>query len=79
MVDGGRIIVPAAFRRAMGVTKGDTLTLELNGVELRVSSAKAAQLAALRELQAYVRTVPKSAVSVVDQLIAERRAEAARE
>lgn len=79
MVDGGRIILPAAIRKAMGVTKGDSLTLELEGDEVRMRSSKTERLAALRRLQAYVQTLPKSDILASDQLIAERRAEAARE
>lgn len=52
--------------------------MELDSDEVRLRSTKAEQLAALRRLQAYVRSVPKSSGAVVDELIAERRAEAAR-
>ncbi|MGI4876480.1 MAG: AbrB/MazE/SpoVT family DNA-binding domain-containing protein [Janthinobacterium lividum] len=79
MVDGGRVIVPAAFRKAMGVTKGDTLTMELDGNEVRLRSSKAETMAAIRRLQAYAATLPKSDMLASDELIAERRAEAARE
>lgn len=79
IVDGGRIIVPAAFRKAMGVTKGDTLTMELDGNEVRLRSSKAETMAAVRRLQAYAATLPKSDMLASDELIAERRAEAARE
>ncbi len=76
MVDGGRIIVPAAFRKAMGVETGDTLTLVMDDDgDLRLRSARAA----LKRLQAYARSLPNSDMSVVDELIAERRAEAERE
>ena len=36
LVEGGRIIVPAAFRRAMGIAKGDTVVMELHGDQLPV-------------------------------------------
>ncbi|KPF80486.1 AbrB family transcriptional regulator [alpha proteobacterium AAP81b] len=75
MVDGGRIIVPAEFRRAMGVAPGDTLVLSLEGEALRVQSHRAV----VREIQASVRALVPPGVSLVDELIAERRAEAARE
>ncbi len=79
MVDGGRVIVPAAFRKAMGVAKGDTLTMELDGNEIRLRSSKSETMAAIRRLQAYAATLPKSDMLASDELIAERRAEAARE
>lgn len=77
LVEGGRIIVPAAFRKAMGLAKGDTVILELQGDELRVRSARSA----LRRLQERLRAhAPKPGERLVsDELIAERRAEAARE
>src|SRR3954470_2900477 len=31
VVEGGRIIVPAAFRKSMGLSKGDTVFMELHG------------------------------------------------
>lgn len=79
IVDGGRIVLPAAFRKALGVTTGDTLTIDLDGDELRVRSAKAEREAAIRRIQAYVATLPPSDMLASDELIAERRAEAARE
>ena len=75
MVEGGRILVPAAIRRAMRLEKGDTVLLELHGDELRVRSAAAA----LRRLQESLRDKIPPGVSLVDELIAERRAEAARD
>lgn len=74
MVEGGRIIVPAAFRRAMGVTKGDALVMELHGDELRVRPARSA----LRRLQERLKAhAPKAGERLVsDELIAERRREA---
>ena len=75
VVEGGRILVPAAIRRAMKLEKGDTVLLELHGEELRVRPAASA----LRRLQARLQdTVPRD-LSLVDELIADRRAEAVRE
>jgi AbrB family looped-hinge helix DNA binding protein len=75
MVEGGRIVVPAAIRRAMKLEKGDTVLLELHGDELRVRSAAAA----LRRLRdSLQKTVPPH-VSLVDELIAQRRSDAARD
>src|SRR4051794_27570300 len=47
VVEGGRIIVPAAFRQSLGLTKGDTVLMELHGDELRIRPARAA----LRRIQ----------------------------
>ncbi len=75
MVEGGRILVPAAIRRAMRPEKGDTVLLELHGEELRVRSAAAA----LRRLQGSLREKIPPGVSLVEELIADRRAETAGE
>ena len=56
VVEGGRIIVPAAFRRALGLEKGDSVLLELHEDELRVRPARTA----LRRLQAKLRELPSA-------------------
>ena len=76
MVDGGRLVVPAAIRRAMKLEIGDAVVMELRDDELRVKSADAAW----RELRDYLRKfAPSDGRSVADELISERRAEATRE
>ena len=75
VVEGGRIIVPANYRKAMGIAKGDTVLLELHGDELRVRPARSA----LKRLQERLRAYAPAEGSVVDELIADRRAEAAGE
>lgn len=72
---GGRLVIPASQRRAMELSEGDTVLVELEDDELRIISRKAA----VRRAQEIVaRYVPEN-VSLVDQLIAERRREAAME
>jgi AbrB family looped-hinge helix DNA binding protein len=75
LVEGGRIIVPAAFRRAMSLAKGDAVILELHGDELRVRPARAA----LRRLQARLAPLAPGPGEplVSDTLLEERRREAA--
>jgi bifunctional DNA-binding transcriptional regulator/antitoxin component of YhaV-PrlF toxin-antitoxin module len=75
LVEGGRIIVPAAFRRAMGVAKGDTLVMELHGDELRVRPARSALRRIQERLKAHAPAPGDKLVS--DELIEERRREAA--
>ena len=67
--------MPAALRRAMGVAKGDTVVMELHGDELRVRPARSA----LRRIQEHLQPLaPASGEPMVsDELIAERRREAA--
>ena len=75
LVEGDRVVVPADFLQALGLKEGDGVILELDGDELRVRSAHAA----LRRIQEWLRPYAREGVSIVDELIAERRAEAERE
>jgi AbrB family looped-hinge helix DNA binding protein len=71
----GRVVVPAAIREALGLKEGDVLFARLEGGEIKLLTPKAAMLRA----QAIVRQFVRDDVSLVDELIAERRSEAARE
>ena len=75
IVEGGRVILPAAFRKSMGLAKGDTVLIELHGEELRIRPARSA----LRRLQDKLRDYAPESGSVADELIADRRQEAAGE
>ncbi|PSM18516.1 AbrB family transcriptional regulator [Nitratireductor sp. StC3] len=63
------------MRAAMGVSEGDSLLARVIDGELRLLS----QDAALQKAQALVRQVVPEGVSLVDELIAERRLEARRD
>jgi AbrB family looped-hinge helix DNA binding protein len=76
IASGGRVVIPADFRNALGVETGDDMVIELNGDELRLRSRQPA----IRRVQALVRKyIPDDGRSLADELIAERREEAARE
>ncbi len=72
---GGVVQLPAEFLKAMGGAEGDQVQLALDGGVVRVLS----RAAAIRELQDQVRRHVPAGVSLVDELLAERRAEAAGE
>ena len=72
---GGRIAVPASFLEALGVSEGDAVVLALEKDELRLYG----QDAAVRQAQRLVAQYVPVDVSLADELIAERRREAARE
>jgi bifunctional DNA-binding transcriptional regulator/antitoxin component of YhaV-PrlF toxin-antitoxin module len=72
---GGRVVIPAEMRAAMGVAEGDVLSGQVVDGELRLLSKEAA----VRKAQELVRQYIPEGVNLVDQLIEERRAEAARE
>ena len=77
-IDGaGRIVIPAEMRAAMMVRPGDTVTAEVVEGEFRIVSPAVA----LARVQAFAREwkARNPGVSVVDELIAERREEARRE
>ena len=71
----GRLVIPAAVRRALGVTEGDELSLAVFDEELRVTTIRAAVRRAQRVM---AQRVP-SERSLADELVAERRAAAAKE
>lgn len=70
----GRVVVPAPIRQALGIEEGTELMarIEGDGIVLEPRSA------AIRRLQALFAHIPRD-VSLVDELIAERREEARRE
>ncbi len=72
---GGRIVIPAEVRNAMNVNDGDTLSARVEDGALILMSPDTA----IRKAQELVRRYIPEGVSLVDELIAERRAEAARE
>ena len=76
IIEGGKLVIPAAMRRALGITRGDTVVVELlpEG-ELRVRSLAAA----IREAQAIVRNAVRRDRSLADELMRERKQDAGRE
>lgn len=75
LVSGGRLQVPAEIRRALGLKDGDAVTLEVVDGELRVVPYREV----IRRVQERFRRDAPPGVSLVDEFIAERRAEAERE
>ncbi len=75
MSEGGRVVIPAAIRKALELKEGDTVLWDLVDGEARLTTRRER----LRRAQDLVRQYVPEGVSLVDELIAERRAEAARE
>jgi AbrB family looped-hinge helix DNA binding protein len=71
--ENGRLVIPASFRKALGINPGDEVILQLDDDELRITTMKRRVERAQRHVRKYV----KPGTSLVDELIAERR-EAAR-
>jgi bifunctional DNA-binding transcriptional regulator/antitoxin component of YhaV-PrlF toxin-antitoxin module len=74
MSGGGRVVVPAEIRRALNVNDGDVVYWELVDGEARLTT----KLARLRRSQemAQKRFPNEPGVSIVSELIADRRREA---
>ncbi len=75
IVSGGRLQIPADVRKELGLADGDNVRLEVVDGELRVRSFHAVIMA----IQAEVRKYVPEGISLANELIADRRAEAARE
>ena len=71
----GRLVVPARFRKAMGIRGRGTVVVGMVGDSLRVHTVDGA----LERLQRIARRKGTDGTSAVDAFIAERRAEAKRE
>ncbi len=73
--ENGRIVIPASFRKALGIDAGDEVVLRIEDDELRISTLKQR----IQRAQRFVRRYVKPGRSLVDELIAERREAAKRE
>ncbi len=68
----GRIVLPAAARRALGIETGDELVVTVEGQEIRLMTVREAA----RRAQALVRRYVEPGLSLADSLVAERHDEA---
>jgi AbrB family looped-hinge helix DNA binding protein len=73
--ENGRVVIPASFRRALGIRTGDTIVLRIENDELRITTLRQR----LAKAQQIVRKHITPTTSLVDELIAERREAARRE
>ena len=71
--ENGRIVIPAPFRRALGIEVGDEVVLRVQSGELRITT----QQHRIQRAQQRARKYVKPGTSLVEELLAERR-EAAR-
>lgn len=73
--ENGRVVIPAEVRRELGVEAGGEILLERqeNGYRLTTRRQR------IREAQRFLSRYVKPGVSVVDELIAERRESAKHE
>lgn len=71
----GRVVIPASFRKRLGMRSGDEVLLRIEDDELRISTLRRN----IERAQKLVRKQVKTKRSLVDELIAERREAARRE
>lgn len=71
--ENGRVVIPASFRKALGINIGDEVLLRIEDEELRITTLKRR----IKQAQRLVRKHVKPGKSLVDELVADRR-EAAR-
>lgn len=76
LIKGGKVVIPAELRRELELHDGDTLVFEREGDAIVLKTYGQV----VREVQARFKPLVRDRTrSVVDELIAERRAEAERE
>jgi AbrB family looped-hinge helix DNA binding protein len=71
----GQLVIPEEIRQELGLNEGEPVSLEIVDGELRIMSVQEGIRRAQERAHKYI--IPGK--SVVDEFIAERRAEAARE
>jgi AbrB family looped-hinge helix DNA binding protein len=65
----GRVVIPAPFRRALGIQSGDAIVLRIENDELLITTLRQRLAKAQQLVSAHV----PAKTSLVDELIAERR------
>jgi AbrB family looped-hinge helix DNA binding protein len=73
--EGGRLVIPAEYREAMGVKPGDDLVLVLEARSVRVLTPRDA----VKQAQALVRRYVPEGTRLAAELIDDRRRESRRE
>ena len=73
--ENGRVVIPATFRKRLGIRIGDEVVFQLEDDELRIITLKRN----IERAQRLVRKHVKPGTSLVDELIADRRREVERE
>ena len=73
--DAGRIVIPATTRKRFGIDHGDEVIIEADDRAIHIVTVEQA----VRDVQAIFAPYRKPGASAVDELLRERREEAARE
>lgn len=70
--ENGRMVIPASFRKALGINAGDEVVLRLEDDELRITTLRHRIARAQRHARKYI----KPGASILDEFLADRREEA---
>ena len=71
--ENGRVVIPASFRKALGIRCGDEIVLRVEDDELRISTLQNRVARAQRRIGRYL----EKGTRLSDELIADRRGESA--
>jgi AbrB family looped-hinge helix DNA binding protein len=72
VTQGGRIVIPAEMRKQLGIEIGEDVNLSMEDDSLRILTQKQS----IRKAQELFRKFVPEGISIVDELIADRRKEA---
>jgi AbrB family looped-hinge helix DNA binding protein len=72
---GGRLVIPVEARQKLHLDEGAEVVMEVDNQGLRIAGLQQT----MKDVQEYFRQFVPEGVSVVDELLRERREEAARE
>ncbi|MBN2240396.1 MAG: AbrB/MazE/SpoVT family DNA-binding domain-containing protein [Dehalococcoidales bacterium] len=75
ITEGGRLVIPSAYRKALDLKPGDEVLLSLEDGEIRITSARQA----VQRVQELVRQYIPEGRNLSGELIQERREEADRD
>ncbi|MHB8216958.1 MAG: AbrB/MazE/SpoVT family DNA-binding domain-containing protein [Candidatus Sulfotelmatobacter sp.] len=67
--ENGRVVIPASYRKALGIEVGDEVVLRIEDDELRITT----QQRRIQQAQRRARQRLRPGTSLVDELLAERR------
>ncbi len=73
--ENGRVVIPSSFRKMLGIEIGDEVVLRVEGDELRITT----QQRRIGRARNRARQRLKRGVSLVDELLSERRESAKHE
>jgi AbrB family looped-hinge helix DNA binding protein len=72
MQENGRVVLPVSLRKALGLEKGDKVLVEAEGNQVTLTTARLRR----KRAQEIARRYAQAGVSVVEEFLQEKRAEA---